>query len=155
MIPLEHFKISSHMMRQRRRLRFLHMCKSRHDRVNVLLHDLQKLPQKIHHQSLQGNNLTPDIHLHIQCHLVIPAAPGVEHLTHIPDPLDQIRLHKTVYIFIFICNLKSAALHIAENTFQTCNNFFLLFLKQDSLLTKHHHMGDTSLNILFVKPFVE
>ena len=38
-VTAEHFKIGTDMMRQRHRLCFLQMCKARHKRIDVLLHD--------------------------------------------------------------------------------------------------------------------
>ena len=43
MVSFEHFKISTHMVCQCDRLRFLQMGKSRHDRLGVVLHDRMQL----------------------------------------------------------------------------------------------------------------
>ena len=114
MVTFEHFKISTHMMCQCDRLCFLQMGKSRHDRLGIFLHDLKKASQSISiNQSCQFRDLHLLVYkLHIQCNLIITASSGMQLLSCIPDPVDQICLYKTVNIFVFLCNLKLSVLYI-------------------------------------------
>ena len=155
MVSFEHFKISTHMVCQCDRLRFLQMGKSRHDRLGVVLHDRKKFAEHIHNQSLQCGDLTSCIKLHIQCNLVITASSGMQLLSCIPDPVDQICLYKTVDIFVFLCNLKLSALYIPADAFQSVQNLLLLIVCQDSLLCKHHNMRLAALDILLIKSFIK
>ena len=40
-VSLKHLKIGPHVMRERDRLSFLQVCETRHDRLRILLHDMQ------------------------------------------------------------------------------------------------------------------
>ena len=155
MVSFEHFKISTHMVCQCDRLRFLQMGKSRHDRLGVVLHDRKKFAEHIHNQSLQCGDLTSCIKLHIQCNLVITASSGMQLLPCIPDPVDQICLYKTVDIFVFLCNLKLSTLYIPADAFQSVQNLLLLIVCQDPLLCKHHNMRLAALDILLIKSFIK
>ena len=155
MVSFEHFKISTHMVCQCDRLRFLQMGKSRHDRLGVVLHDRKKFAEHIHNQSLQCGDLTSCIKLHIQCDLVITASSGMQLLSCIPDPVDQICLYKAVDIFVFLCNLKLSALYIPADAFQSVQNLLLLIVCQDPLLRKHHNMRLAALDILLIKSFIK
>ena len=73
-------------------------------------------------QSVQCGDLISCIKLHIQCNLVVTASSGMQLLSCIPDPVDQICLYKTVDIFVFLCNLKLSALYIPADAFQSVQN---------------------------------
>ena len=88
-------------MRQSYRLSFLEMSKSRHISVEVFLHDLKKRFQQLFQKEICLADLVPDIHLHIQSHLVVPASSGMKLLAHISLPVNEICLYKAVDIFIF------------------------------------------------------
>ena len=151
----EHLEICSHMVRQRDRLCFLEMGKSRHICLCVLLHQFQEHFQHLPEQSVELADLIPCIQLHIQRDLIIPAAPGVQLLSRIPDAFDQIRLHKTVDVFIFVCDLQASVLHISADPLQPFYDLRLLLLRQDPLLREHRHMRDAAPDILLIKSLVE
>ena len=56
--------------------------------------------QQLLHQFVQFFDLVSDIQFHIQRYLIISASSGVQFLTCVTDPVDQIGLHKTVDIFV-------------------------------------------------------
>src|SRR5699024_8954888 len=121
-IPFEHLKISAHMMSQCNRLCFLKMGKSSHVCMYILFHDLQQRFHETLHQMIHLVNLISHIQLHIQSHLIIPASSRVKLLSGISDSVDQIRLHKTVNIFIFTGNFQSSGSHIIQNSLQAVQN---------------------------------
>ena len=48
----------------------------------------------------------PRVKLHVKRYLIIPAPAGVELLARIPDPVNQIGLHKAVNVLIFVCDFQ-------------------------------------------------
>ena len=155
MIPPEHFKISAHMMSQGHRLRLLQMGKARHVGIQVLIHDLQDGLQKLSHQSVRLFYFLPGVKLHVQGHLVIAAAPGVQLLARLADAFDQHRLHEAVNILIFLRDCKGSLLHVPENAFQAADDGLLLLPGQDPLLLQHGHVGNAARDILTVKSLVK
>ena len=150
-ISFEHLKICSHVMCQRNRLCLLQMCEPRHDRLCVLFHDAQKHLQKLLQKFIRLQHLRSRIETHIQRHLVIPAPARVQLLACVPDPVDQIRLHKAVDILIFLCDRKLSGFHILKYPPKTFQNRITLRLRQDPLLRQHPHVSHTALYVLPVK----
>ena len=68
----------------------------------MFFHDIQKLAQKFFYQTVDLLDLIPAVQLHVQSHLVIAAAPCVKAFARLPDPLDQIRFHKGMDIFMLL-----------------------------------------------------
>ena len=73
----------------------------------------------------------------------------------IPDPVDQVRLHEAVDIFILICDPEAAVLHIPANALESIDDLRFLLLCQNPLLCKHRNVSDTSADILFIESFVK
>ena len=95
------------------------------------------------------------VETHIERHLVIAAAPGMQLLSGVSQTVDQIRLHKAVDILIFFCDLELSIFHILADTFQSVQNLLLLIVCQDPLLCKHHNMRLAALDILLIKSFIK
>ena len=118
-ITLKHFKISPHMMRKRDWLCLLQMGKARHDRLCVIFHNGKNGLKQMMEQILGMFYLTSGIKAHIQCHLIVSAASGMQFLARITDTVDQICLHKTMNILVFGCDGKFAVCHIFFDAFQS------------------------------------
>ena len=143
------------MMCQRDRLCFLQMGKSRHIRMQVLFHNMIQSYQQFFHQLIQFFDLVSDIQFHVQRHLVISAPSGMQFLSDISDPVDQVCLHKTVNIFVLTGNLQLAGIHIRHDAVQSTDDLLFLFFCQDSLFCKHGYMGFASLYILMEKLLIK
>ena len=100
-------------MSQRNRLRLLQMGKARHNGPRVLFHQPLQYRKKLPHQTVNPANLISRIKLHVQSHLIIPAAPCMELLSRIAYAVNQRRFHKAVDVFIFVADLKLPALNVA------------------------------------------
>ena len=125
-VPAEHLKISPEMMGEGDRLRLLQVGETRHEGIQILLHDAQDSLQKMLQQGVRLVNLIADVKLHIQRDLIIAAAAGMQLLSGVPDPADQMRLHKAVNILIFIRKCKFPALDIPENGAESADNLLHL-----------------------------
>ena len=55
------------------------------------------------------------VETHIERHLVVAAAPGMQLLSGVSQTVDQIRLHKAVNILIFIRYNKTSGFHIRKD----------------------------------------
>ena len=98
---------------------FLQMGKSRHNGLCIFLHDSKKYFQKAFYQFIRLFHFISCIKSHIQRHLVIPASSGMQFLSCISNPVNEVCLHKAVNVLIFIGNLKFSGLYISKNTFQS------------------------------------
>ena len=154
-VSLEHFKISSHMMGQRDRLRFLQVGKSRHDRFFIFFHDPQQYLQQILQELISLPHFLSRIQTHVQSHLVVAAPSSMQFLSHVADPADQIRLHETVNILIFIGDLKLSGFHVLQDSLKPFQDPVSFFFRQNSLLRQHLHMSHAALYILSVKFLIE
>ena len=142
-------------MCQRDRLCLLEMGESRHISMEVFLHDLLKRLQKIQHQPVHLPDFIPHIELHIQRHLIVPASSCVQLFAGVPNPLDQIRLHKTVDILILFGDLQAMVFHVLQDAFQPFQDLLFLLFRQNPLLGKHADMCHAALDILPVKFLVK
>ena len=143
------------MVGQRGGLRLLHMGKARHDGVQIFLHQRKEGYKKLPDRAVDLQNLFSHIKLHVQRHLVIPASSGVKLLARVPDPVDQVRLHKAVYILILVRHGKLSRRHILPNPGKAVHNCIFFLFRQDSLLCQHGRMGDASLNIFLQKALIK
>ena len=100
------------MVRKRHRLRLLQMGKSWHISLHMLLHNRKERLQKFLQQTVCIEDFQPCVQPHIERHLIVAAPSRMQFLARIPDPLRQIRLHKTVNIFVLLCNLQLSRFHI-------------------------------------------
>ena len=76
-------------------------------------------------------------------------------LPHVPDPFDQIGLHKAVDILVFLCDQKRPVLHILSDAVQPFYDLISLLCGQDPLPGEHRHMGNTAPDVLHVKSLVK
>ena len=143
------------MMCQRDRLCFLQMGESRHIGMQVFFHDLIQCHQQLLHQFVQFFDLVSDIQFHIQRYLIISASSGVQFLTCVTDPVDQICLHKTVDIFVLTGDLQFIGIHIRHDTVQSGDDLIFFLFCQNPLFCKHRHMCLASLYILMEKLLIE
>ena len=120
---------------------FLQVSESRHDGFRVLPHDGKERPEQGVQFSSDRICLTPDVHAHIESHLIISASAGVQLFPGVSDAVDEICLHKAVHIFIFIRDGKMTALHVVENPVQSFCNLCCLLRCQDSLSAQHCRVG--------------
>ena len=95
-------------MCQCHRLRFLQMREARHIGFQVLFHNTYQDRLELLQFFFDLRNLAANIKLHIQRHLIVTAAPGMQFLAGVPDHIRQIGFHKAVNIFIFIGDHKTA-----------------------------------------------
>ena len=112
-------------MCQRDRLRFLQVGKSRHVRLNIFFHNAKQCLKKLFQKLVDLCNFISCVKLHIQGNLVITAASGVQFLTGIADAVDQICLHKTVDIFVFVRDRKRSVFHITQDAIQAFHHALL------------------------------
>ena len=139
------------MVRKRDRLCLLKMRKSRHVCAGVVLHEGEELTQQGSKERVRLIDLVPDVKLHIQGNLVVPAPSCVELFPRIPDPFCQDSLDKAVYIFIFFRDLKGTVFDILQYAVQTFLNLLSLFFCQDPLFCEHCRMSLAPADILPVK----
>ena len=78
----------------------------------MLLHQSEKSLQKLLYQAVQLVDLVPGVKLHIEGHLIVPAAACVEALSRLPDAVNEIALHKGVDILVLWRHQKRSVLHI-------------------------------------------
>ena len=97
----------------------LQMSKSRHDGLGIFLHDAKQYFQKTLYQFVCLLHFISCIKSHIQRHLVIPASSGVQFLSCISNPVNEVCLHKAVDILILICDLQFSGFHISKDAFQS------------------------------------
>ena len=154
-VSSEHLKISTEVVCQCYRLRFLKMCEARHESIQVLLHHMKDRLQEMFEKQIHLTDLIPDIQLHIERHLVISAAPRMEFLAGISDPIDQMRFHEAVDIFVLVCEFQFSTLNVRKNPAQGFDDRLCLFIRDDSLFPQHGGVGDTPPDILPVQPLVE
>ena len=107
------------MMCQRNGLCFLQMGKSRHNGLGIFFHDAKQNFQKAFYQFIRLFHFISCIKSHIQRHLVIPASSGVQLLSCISNPVNEVCLHKAVDILILICDLQFSGFHIRKDAFQS------------------------------------
>ena len=93
------------MVCQSYRLCLLKVGKSRHVGVNILFHDLLQGKKKVLQLLICLIDLVSCVELHIESDLIISASPGVESLSGISDPFDQVRLNEGMDILGFRCDL--------------------------------------------------
>ena len=143
------------MVGQRGGLCLLHVGESRHDGVQIFLHQGKEGCKKLPDIAVDLQNLFSHIKLHVQRHLVVPASSGVKLLSRVPDPVDQVRLHKAVDILILVRNGKLSRRHILPDPGKAVHNRIFFLIRQDSLLCQHGRMGDASLNIFLQKALIK
>ncbi len=154
-VALHHLKISSHVMRQRHRLRFLQMSEARHVGLGVLLHDAEDRPEEIFKELHGLIDLISDVEPHVQRDLVVTAAPRVKLLSGIADALREHRFDERVDILILIGNDKLSRRHILLDALKAAQDLVALFLRQDPLLCEHGHMRAASAHILRKEALIE
>ena len=76
-------------------------------------------------------------------------------LTRITNAVNQVRLHETVDIFIFIGDRKHSAFHIQKNAVKPVYDLCLLLLSQYPLLRQHRYMRDTATDILRIEALIK
>ena len=79
----------------------------------------------------------------------------MELLSGVSDPLDQVRFHKAVDVFIFTGDLKRPVLHVPLDSVQTLKDRVPLLFREDSLLCQHFHMGSAARDILLIEFLVK
>ena len=95
-------------MGQGHRLRLLQMGKARHICVKILLHNLEYLFHKRHHQRINLIDLIAAVQLHIQSHLIIAASSRVKAFARVADALSEFCLHEGVDILVLIGEHKTS-----------------------------------------------
>ena len=137
-------------MCQSNRLCFLHMCKSRHKSIYVIIHDPKDRLLKIIEFIIYIKNLVANIHLHIKCDLIVAASAGMKFLSRIAYSLYQFSFNKTVNIFTFISDHKLTSFNIRKYAAQAVYHVGRFFLCDDTAVTKHLRLRDATTYILSV-----
>ena len=137
------------MMCQCNGLRLLEMGKAGHIGLQVIFHRLQDHQKQFLYEAIDLFHLFSGVELHIQSHLIVAAAAGVQLFACITDPVDEMCLHKAVNILIGIfINGQLPGQGIIQNPAKTGNDLISLRLCENLLFCEHCHMCDTALDIL-------
>ncbi len=103
-VPFEHLKIGPVVMGQGGGLRLLQMGEPGHICLHIGFHGVQNHRHQFLEQTVRGHHLRPGVQPHVQSHLIVAAAAGMQLLARFSHPLDQISLHKTMDVLIFFIN---------------------------------------------------
>ena len=103
----------------------------------------------------QLGDLLLGIQLGVQCHLVVPAAGGVQALARVADALGQDGLDIHVDIFVVGRELHLPGLNVRQNAGQSGNDGLGILLGDDALLAQHGRMGHGAGDILLIQPLVK
>ncbi len=154
-VPAEHLKIGAEMVRQGCRLRFLQVREARHEGVFVLFHQPQEDLQQLPELPVDRPDFIAHIQLHVQRHLVVAAAAGMQFFAGLPHARGQVGFHKAVDVLVFLRDFQLPALHVGKDAVQPAKNLVALLLREDFLLRQHPHMGPAPLDVLLQQAPVE
>ena len=112
-------------------------------------------PKHILYQRGDLIDLVFEIHSQIQRHLIVPAAGGVEHFAHIPQPLGQHLLDEHVDVLAAKVEFQRPGFQIGQNARQTVDDRIRIRLRQNAALGKHCCMRHGAGDILPVHPSVD
>ena len=92
---------------------------------------------------------------HVQRHLVVAAASGMQLLSGVTDSLYQGSLHKAVDVLLCFVYGKLSCLYVLPDACQSLYNGILLFYGENALFSKHNGMCNASFHVLGKEIFVK
>ena len=154
-VSAQHLEIRAEVMGQGDRLRLLQVGEPGHEGLRVCGHHVVEGLQQALYQFVRLLYLIPGIEPHVEGDLVIAAAPGVQLLAELPDPLSQHRFHEAVHILAGLVHGQGAGLDILQDALQSLPDAGALLLREDARLFQGPHMRETPPDILGEKPLVK
>ena len=123
----------------------LHVGVARHDGGGVLLRFMAQHFHKVLQLGLDGGAVLAQGQAHIQGHLVVAAAGGVQALAGVADAGGELPLHKGVDVLGVGVDHQSAGIQIGQNALQALYDFLAFAFLDDAARPQHGGVGHTAL----------
>ena len=150
-IPQEHHGIGHQVVGKQDGLRPLQVGVAGHDDALVILRLGDDRRKHILYQCGNLINLVFQVHSQIQRHLIVPAAGGVELLSHVPQPLGQHLLDEHVDVLAAEVKFQRPGFQIVQNPLQPVNELPGLGLGDDALGAQHGCVSHGAGDVLLIK----
>ena len=95
------------------------------------------------------------VHAHVQSHLVVAAAAGVQALARLADAVGQEGFHKHVHVLRAHVDGQRAGAVVAENSLQALHDALRVLPRDDALLAQHGGVGDGTGHVAFQQALVK
>ena len=126
-----------------------------HDGIGVLLRLARDDLDQLHNEVLNVDDLFFEVELHVERHLIVAAARGMQALAVVADALGQLALDEGVNILRLHIKGQRAALDVGEDALQALDDLLGALLRDDAASAEHGRMGDAALDILAVHTAVK
>ena len=137
------------------RLRSLQVRIAGHDGIGVLRRLARDDLDQLHDEFFDVDDLFFEVELHVERHLIVTAARGMQALAVVADALRQLALDEGMDILRLHIKGQCAAFDIGEDVFQTLDDLLGALLRDDAASAEHGRMGDAALDILAVHTAVK
>ena len=128
-------------MAQGHGLGLLQVGKTRHDGVLVLLHFFENNMKKRQEFGPHLFHLAPGKQAHVDSHLVVSAAAGMESLPGLSDPLGKLCLDEGMNVFVPAPNFKLPGPDVLPDGKEAFVNGLPVLLGNNALFGEHLSMG--------------
>ena len=95
------------------------------------------------------------VQVHVQRHLVVAAAAGVQALAGVADPLSQDGFHQHMDVFAFRRKIDFTVLHVLQDALQPRLDGLLVGSAQDALAAQHPGVGHAAPDVLGKQPLIK
>ena len=143
------------MMTEQNRLCPLQMRIAGHDNVTVFFSGLDNGFLQFDKEFGNCRNFPANVHMRIQCNLVVAAAPGMKPFAGFTDSICQPFFHIHVNVFQFYRKFKFAFFNLFINMFQPCDNGIFISFRNNALPLQHRRVGNAAANIFCIHAAVK
>ena len=154
-VPQQHLGVGHEMVAEGDGLGPLHVGVARHDDGGVLLRFMAQHFHKVLQLGLDGGAVLAQGQAHIQGHLVVAAAGGVQALAGVADAGGELPLHKGVDVLGVGVDGEGAGVQVRPDGFEARDDLLALAFVDDAALPQHGGVGDAAFDVLVVHPAVD